>query len=104
MATKKHLFPRQQKLNFSWQINIIFQGNKNIIFQGNKKNDSHILKRQTVILALQVILGMGYMENVDIWSVGCIMGILAAKHFKPIPIATNIQKIIIPIATKPSIK
>lgn len=24
--------------------------------------------------ALQVILGMGYTENVDIWSVGCIMG------------------------------
>jgi c-Jun N-terminal kinase len=23
---------------------------------------------------LQVILGMGYKENVDIWSVGCIMG------------------------------
>lgn len=22
----------------------------------------------------QVILGMGYKENVDIWSVGCIMG------------------------------
>ena len=22
----------------------------------------------------QVILGMGYTENVDIWSVGCIMG------------------------------
>lgn len=25
-------------------------------------------------LGSQVILGMGYKENVDIWSVGCIMG------------------------------
>lgn len=26
------------------------------------------------MFVFQVILGMGYKENVDIWSVGCIMG------------------------------
>lgn len=26
------------------------------------------------LVSWQVILGMGYTENVDIWSVGCIMG------------------------------
>lgn len=36
--------------------------------------DSIRLLAYTYVRFCQVILGMGYKENVDIWSVGCIMG------------------------------
>lgn len=31
-------------------------------------------RRVCACVTSQVILGMGYKENVDIWSIGCIMG------------------------------